>query len=416
MASDELRGGMSARPAVEAQLREQAARVLGVLVRRHGDFDRCEDAVQEALLEAHLTWREVPERPFGWLLTVAERRLVDGLRSDTARTRREERHALLEPEAIAHVDVSDDPDDDTLALLLLCCHPDLPPPSQVALTLRAVGGLTTDEIARALLIPPATLAQRIVRAKARLRGVAFGEPPAPERGPRVAAVLHVLYLLFTEGHAASRGPDLVRDDLAVEALRLTRRLHAALPEDGEVQGLLALMLLIHARRASRLTSTGTLVPLPEQDRSSWDAAAIAEGLELVEDALAHRALGPYQLQAAIAAVHAEARDAAATDWRQILELYALLEGFGSNPVVTLNRAVAVGEVHGPQAGLAALDGLDEQLRHGDRHRVDAVRGYLLVMAGDELAAARAYARAAREATTRAERRHLAERAAQLRSG
>jgi RNA polymerase sigma factor (sigma-70 family) len=407
---------MSARPAVEAQLREQAARVLGVLVRRHGDFDRCEDAVQEALLEAHLTWREVPERPFGWLLTVAERRLVDGLRSDTARTRREERHALLEPEAIAHVDASDDPADDTLALLLLCCHPDLPPPSQVALTLRAVGGLTTDEIARALLIPPATLAQRIVRAKARLRGVAFGEPPAPERGPRVAAVLHVLYLLFTEGHTASRGPDLVRDDLAVEALRLTRRLHAALPEDGEVQGLLALMLLTHAHRASRLTSTGTLVPLPEQDRSSWDAAAIAEGLELVEDALAHRALGPYQLQAAIAAVHAEARDAAATDWRQILELYALLEGFGSNPVVTLNRAVAVGEVHGPQAGLATLDGLDEQLRHGDRHRVDAVRGHLLVMAGDEQAAARAYARAAREATTRPERRHLAERAAQLRSG
>lgn len=405
---------MSARPAVEAQLREQAPRVLSLLIRRHGDFDRCEDAVQEALLQAHIEWREVPERPFGWLLTVAERRFIDGLRSDTARARREKRLALLETVATAGTDVLDE-QDDTLSLLFLCCHPDLPPASQIALTLRAVGGLTTDEIASALLVSPATLAQRIVRAKARLRGVTFGEPPVPERGPRWAAVLQVLYLLFTEGHTASAGPDLVRDDLAVEAMRVTRRLHAALPEDGEVQGLLALMLLTHARRASRLTSAGALVPLAEQDRSRWDADAIAEGLALIEDALAHRALGPYQLQAAIAAVHAETHNAGATDWPQIVELYALLEGFGRNPVVTLNRAVAVGEVHGPQAGLATLGGLDEELRHGERHRFHAVRGHLLAMAGDEQAAARAYARAAREATTQAERRHLAERAAQLRS-
>ena len=240
---------MTARSAIELQLREQAPRILGVLVRRHGDFDRCEDAVQEALLEAHLAWRDVPERPFGWLLTVAERRFVDGLRSDAARARREQSEALLEPLATAGIDGLDE-QDDTLSLLFLCCHPDLPPPSQIALTLRAVGGLTTDEIARTLLVSPATLAQRIVRAKARLRGVTFGEPPAPERGPRLAAVLHVLYLLFTEGHTTSSGPDLVRDDLAVEALRLTRRLRAGIPDDGEVQGLMALMLLIHARRAA----------------------------------------------------------------------------------------------------------------------------------------------------------------------
>lgn len=405
---------MTARQAVEAELREQAPRVLGVLVRRHGDFDRCEDAVQEALLEAHLAWRDVPERPFGWLLTVAERRYVDAVRSDVARARREERQARLEPEPEATRDEADDGEqEDTLALLLLCCHPSLPAASQIALTLRAVGGLTTAEIARALLVPEATLAQRIVRAKARLRGVAFGEPPEPERGPRLAAVLQVLYLMFTEGHVASAGPDLVRDDLAVEALRLTRRLHAALPDDGEVQGLLALMLLAHARRASRLAADGALVPLADQDRARWDAGLIAEGVALVEEALARRPPGPYAVQAAIAALHAEAPDAASTDWPQILALYDVLEGFGPNPVVALNRAVAVDEVHGPQAGLAALEGLDDELRHGDRHRLHAVRGHLLERAGDAGAAAREYEAAAREAATPAERRHLAERAARL---
>jgi RNA polymerase sigma factor (sigma-70 family) len=393
------------RVSTEAVLREQAPRVLGVLVRRHGDFERCEDAVQEALLEAHLAWREVPDKPFAWLLTVAERRLIDGLRSDIARMRREQRQAGL---AMPAASVSEH--DDTLALFLLCCHPDLPAPSQIALTLRAVGGLTTEEIARALLVSPSALAQRIVRAKARLRGVAFGEPPEPERGPRLAAVLHVLYLMFTEGHTASSGPDLVRDDLAVEAIRLTRKLHAALPEDGELSGLLALMLLTHARRDSRLTADGALVPLAEQDRSRWDAAGIAEGVALVEHALARGALGPYQLQAAITALHTEA----ATDWPQILALYDLLAAFGPNPVVTLNRAVALGEVRGPRAGLEALEGLD--LRHGDRHRLDAVRGYLLDKAGDAPAAAAAYERAAREAATPAERRHLAERAARLNPG
>jgi RNA polymerase sigma factor (sigma-70 family) len=389
----------------EAVLREQAPRVLGVLIRRHGDFERCEDAVQEALLEAHLAWRKVPDKPFAWLLTVAERRLIDGLRSDMARARREQREARL---AVPAQPVSER--DDTLALFLLCCHPDLPMPSQIALTLRAVGGLTTEEIARALLVSPSSLAQRIVRAKARLRGVAFGEPPEPERGPRLAAVLHVLYLMFTEGHTASSGPDLVRDDLAVEAIRLTRRLHVALPEDGELSGLLALMLLTHSRRDSRVTADGALVPLAEQDRSRWDAAGIAEGVSLVERALARGALGPYQLQAAITALHTEAP----TDWPQILALYDLLAAFGPNPVVTLNRAVALGEVRGPRAGLEALEGLD--LRHGDRHRLDAVRGYLLDKAGDAPAAAAAYGRAAREAATPAERRHLAERAARLKPG
>jgi RNA polymerase sigma factor (sigma-70 family) len=400
---------VSASRAVELELREQAPRVLAALVRRHGDFDRCEDAVQEALVEAHLAWRDVPERPFGWLLTVAERRFVDSVRSDSARARREERLAALAPPPSAG---RDDGGDDTLELLLLCCHPSLPVASQVALALRAVAGLTTAEIARALLTSESALAQRIVRAKARLRGVPFGDPPAVERGPRLAAVLHVLYLIFTESHVASGGADLVRDDLAAEALRLTRRVHAALPGDGEVQSLLALMLLTVARRKSRLTADGALVPLPEQDRAQWDAAAIGEGTALVEDALAKGPAGPYGLQAAIAALHAEAPDGDSTDWPQILALYDLLAGLDANPVVALNRAVALGEVEGPQVALAALTGIDGRLRHGDRHRVHAVRGYLLARAGDAHAAALAYERAAREATTPAEHRHLAARAAE----
>ena len=400
---------MTASRAVELELRQQAPRALAALVRRHGDFDRCEDAVQEALVEAHLAWREIPERPFGWLLTVAERRFVDSVRSDSARTRREGRHAALASPPPAPPEGGGD---DTLDLLLLCCHPSLPAASQVALALRAVVGLTTAEIARALLISESALAQRIVRAKARLRGVPFGEPPAVEPGPRLAAVLRVLYLIFTEGHVASGGRDLVRDDLATEALRLIRRVHVALPGDGEVQSLLALMLLTVARRTSRVTADGALVPLPEQNREHWDAAMIAEGTALVEDALASGPAGPYGLQAAIAALHAEAPDAASTDWPQILALYDLLMGLDPNPVVALNRAVALGEVEGPQAGLAALTDLDGELRHGDRHRLHAVRGYLLARTGDACEAARAYERAAGDAPTPAERRHLVARAAE----
>jgi RNA polymerase sigma factor (sigma-70 family) len=402
--------------AIEDELRAQAPRVLATLIRRHGQFDRCEDAVQEALIEAHRTWRHVPERPFGWLLTVAERRLVDERRRDAARARREERVAREAPVALVADRREDQPGgdgDDELALLLLCCHPDLTPASQIALTLRAVGGLTTTQVARALLSSEQTIAQRIARAKARLRGVPFGSPPALEPSARLDAALHVAYLIFTEGHAASVGPELQRDDLAAEAIRLTRRVHAALPDDPRVQGLLALMLLTHARRATRVSADGELVPLAEQDRSRWDRAMIAEGVALVEVALKTGPLEPYPLQAAIAAVHAEARDADATDWPQILALFDLLRHFGHNPVVELNRAVAVGEVHGGRQGLANLDALQHDPRIAADHRLDAVRGHLLAKAGEHAAAAQAYARAARRAPALPERRYLARRASEL---
>jgi RNA polymerase sigma factor (sigma-70 family) len=405
---------MDAPDAIEAELRAQAPRVLGTLMRRHGQLDRCEDAVQEALLAAYRSWRHVPERPFGWLLTVAERRLVDEHRRDAARTRREERAAREAPvTAVAEPDEGDPGDDDTLTLLLLCCHPDLAPPSQIALTLRAVGGLTTAQVGRLLLSSEQTVGQRIVRAKARLRGVPFGMPPALERGPRLDAVLQVLYLMFTEGHVASVGPELQRDDLAAEAIRLTRALRVALPDDANVEGLLALMLLTHARRASRV-SDGELVPLAEQDRSLWDLAMIAEGVSLVERALGRKPLGRYPLQAAIAAIHAEAADGEATDWPQILALFDLLRRLDDNPVVELNRAVAVGQVEGGRRGLAALDGLARDPRVGSDHRLDAVRGHLLALVGDYAAAAQAYARAARRAPALPERRYLARRAAELR--
>jgi len=404
---------VDARPAIETELRAQAPRVLATLMRRHGQLDRCEDAVQEALLAAYRTWRHVPERPFGWLLTVAERRLIDEQRRDAARARREERAAReARVTAIAGPGEDGPGGDDALSLLALCCHPDLAPPAQIALTLRAVGGLTTAQVARALLSSERTIAQRIVRAKARLRGVPFGMPVALGRGPRLDSVLQVLYLIFTEGHVASVGPELQRNDLAAEAVRLARTLHAALPDDADVEGLLALMLLTHARRAARV-SDGELVPLAQQDRSRWDRAMIAEGVALVERALARGPLGPYPLQAAIAAVHAEAPDGEATDWRQILALFDLLRQFGENPVVELNRAVAVGEVQGGRRGLAVLDRLERDPRVGGDHRLDAVRGHLLALVGDDAAAAQAYARAARRAPALPERRYLARRAAEL---
>jgi len=391
--------------ALNAALREHAPRVLATLIRRHGDFARCEYVVQEALLEAYLQWEHVPEHPFGWLLTVASRRLTDTLRQDASRVAREERVFREDVPAGA---VSDD--DDTLALLLLCCHPSLAPSAQIPLTLRAFGGLTTAEIAAALLTTPATIAQRIVRAKQRLRDVEFGLPPDPP----IAGVTQVLYLIFNEGHMASSGAALRRDDLATEAIRLARELRRMRPRDAEVAGLLALMLLHDARRAARTTDDGSLVPLEEQDRSRWDGALIAEGIELVEFAVtAQRPPGPYALQAAIVAVHAEATTAEQTDWPQILALYDLLVAAHPNPVTALNRAVAVGEVHGPAAGLAALEPLAGDPRLG--HRLDAVRGHFLARAGDASAAADAYARAAAAAPQDTERRHLATRAEDLKN-
>jgi RNA polymerase sigma factor (sigma-70 family) len=398
-------------------LRELAPQVLGLLVRRHGQFDACEDAVQEALLEASVQWPErgVPDNPRGWLLTVAGRRLTDQFRSESARRRREESAAALGPAEVLPGPEEDQPPaaDDTLTLLFLCCHPELSPASQLALTLRAVGGLTTAEIARAFLVPEATMAQRISRAKQKLRGARFAPPPEAERAERLTVVLHVLYLIFNEGYTASSGPELARAELTAEAVRLTRTLRRALPEDGEVAGLLALMLLTDARRAARIGPDGGLVPLAEQDRSRWDRAAIAEGVELVTTALTRGPLGPYQLQAAIAAVHDEAPSTDETDWAEVLGLYALLERLWPSPMVTLNAAVAAAMVAGPEAGLARLRALDGDERMAGNHRLDAVRAHLLEQAGDAESARDLYRRAARTTTSLPERRYLESRAQRL---
>jgi RNA polymerase sigma factor (sigma-70 family) len=406
---------------VEELLRELAPQVTGTLVRRFGQFDLSEDAVQEALLAAAVQWPEagIPERPRGWLVTVASRRLTDQVRGESARRRREEAVAASSPadELVAPGPDADLPaaNDDTLTLLFLCCHPALSPPSQVALTLRAVGGLTTAQVARAFLVPEATMAQRISRAKQRIKaaGARFAMPPPAERAERLRVVLQVLYLIFNEGYAASSGPDLQRADLTSEAIRLTRELYRLLPEDGEVAGLLALMLLTDARRPARTRPDGSLVPLAEQDRSRWDARAIAEGVALVTGTLARAPLGPYQLQAAIAAVHDEAARAEDTDWRQILVLYELLERVAPSPVVTLNHAVAVAMVRGPRAGLELLATLDGDDRLAGHHRLDAVRAHLLELAGDREAAREHYRAAARATTSLPEQRYLESRAARL---
>ncbi|MCP3804024.1 sigma-70 family RNA polymerase sigma factor [Allokutzneria sp. A3M-2-11 16] len=384
------------------QLRELTPQVLGALVRRYGHFDLAEDAVQEALLAAATQWpREgVPDNPRAWLITVASRRLTDLLRQDEARRRRETTVAALE-EPLVPEDIP--ADDDTLELLALCCHPALSQVSQVALTLRAVGGLTTAEIARAFLVPETTMAQRISRAKQRVRGAAFA---APED---MAPVLGVLYLIFTEGHTASSGDRVSRADLTSEAIRLTRLLHRALPEDGEVTGLLALMLLTEARRAARTRQDGTLVPLAEQDRLLWDRALIAEGTTLITQSLQDNVIGPYQVQAAIAAVHAEAPGTDETDWPQIVALYGLLTDLTDNPMITLNHAVAVAAVDGPRAGLDLLAPLDEDPRVAGHHRLSAVRGHLLEQAGDQEAALACYRRAAERTASEPERRYLSER-------
>jgi len=406
--------------AAEDLLRGLAPQVVGALVRRYGHLDSSEEAVQEALAAAVTQWPRdgLPEDPRAWLITVASRRLTDQLRSDEARRRREEADALRRP-ADEHVApaAGDEPpaEDDTLQVLLLCCHPALSPPSRVALTLRAVGGLTTAEIAAAYLVPEATLAQRISRAKQRIdaAGRSFGPPPAPERGERLRSALQVLYLIFNEGYTASSGLNLQRRELTAEAMRLTREVHRLLPEDGEVAGLLALMLLTDARRAARTARDGSIVPLADQDRSLWDAAAIAEGTALVTRALRHAAIGPYQLQAAIAAVHAEAPRAEATDWPQILALYGLLERVAPGPMVSLNRTVAYAMVHGPEAGLARLAQLEDDERLARHHRFAAVRAHLLERAGDHGAARAAYKLAGRRATSFPERRYLEGRAARL---
>jgi RNA polymerase sigma factor (sigma-70 family) len=408
---------------VEDLLRELAPQVLGALVRRFRQFDACEDAVQEALLAAAAQWPEdgVPANPRGWLVTVASRRMTDHVRSESARRRREEVDAAERPADAVVVAAADHdlgaPGDDTLTLLFLCCHPSLSPPSQLALTLRAVGGLTTAEIARAFLVPEATMAQRISRAKQRIRadGATFELPPADERPDRLRVVLQVLYLMFNEGYTTSGGPDLQRTDLGDEAVRLTRAVHRLLPDDGEVAGLLALMILTHARRAARTGPSGELIPLAEQDRSRWDHEAIAEGVDLVTRTLASAALGPYQVQAAIAAVHDEAETAADTDWLQILALYDVLAALAPNPMVTLNHAVARAMVLGPEAGLEMLVSLDDDERMAGHHRLHAVRAHLREMAGDTAAARAGYLEAARRTASTPEQRYLEGRAARLRA-
>ena len=410
---------------IEDLLRPLARQVLGTLVRRYGQFDACEDAVQEALLDASVQWADhgVPDSPKGWLITVASRRLTDQWRSEAARRRREITVAALEPPAAGPGDPGDprpgDADqDDTLTLLFLCCHPALPPASQVALTLRAVGGLTTAEIARAFLVPEPTMAQRISRAKQRIKasGTGFGLPAQPERSERLPVVLHVLYLIFNEGYLASSGPGVHRAELTAEAIRLTRAVHALLPDDGEVTGLLALMLLTDARRAARTRPDGTPVPLAEQDRTRWDRDAISEGVTLVSRALASALPGPYQIQAAIAAIHDEAARAEDTDWPQIVALYGLLERLTPGPAVTINRAVAVAMVRGPGAGLEVLATLDGDGRVSGSHRADAVRAHLLELAGDLAAARAAFTRAARRTTSLPEQRYLQAQAARLGEG
>ncbi|MFD6715803.1 RNA polymerase subunit sigma-24 [Micromonospora sp. TSRI0369] len=407
-------------PAVEDLLRTLAPQVLGVLVRRHGQFYACEDAVQEALLAAAVQWPEqgLPDHPRSWLVTVATRRLTDEWRREHARRAREVAVAVRQPAYATVAPPADEEPpsgDDTLKLLFLCCHPALPVSAQVALTLRAVGGLSTAEIARAYLVPEATMSQRIRRAKQRIEaaGARFTLPSPADRDERLGAVLRVLYLVFNEGYAASSGEALHRAELTAEAIRLARELRRLLPDDGEVAGLLALMLLTDAHRAARTGPDGELVPLAEQDRGRWDRAAIEEGVALVTEALTWSSPGPYQVQAAIAAVHAEAPSAATTDWPQIVALYRVLAHIAPNPMVTLNQAVAVAMVDGPRAGLALLEPLDADGRTAGHHRLAAVRAHLLDLAGDRADARAAYLAAARATTSLPERRYLQARAARL---
>jgi RNA polymerase sigma factor (sigma-70 family) len=404
----------------EDLLRRLAPQVLGALVRRYGHFDIAEDAVQEALLAAATQWlaEGVPGNPRGWLITVASRRLTDMLRAEQARQRREDAVARQVPSGQWLAPAADAPAtdrDDTLTLLFMCCHPALSPASQIALTLRAVGGLTSAEISRAFLVPEAAMTRRITRAKQAIKdsGTGFAMPAPHERASRLAAVLHALYLIFNEGYAATSGTGLTRPDLSGEAIRLARMLHELLPGDSEVAGLLALMLLTDARRPARTGPGGELVPMADQDRRLWDSGLINEGVTLLTRALRSGAPGPYQLQAAIAAIHDEAPSAERTDWPQLVALYELLMSISDNPVVTLNHAVAVAMARGPRAGLDLLADLDSDQRIASGHRLPAVRAHLLEMAGDQAAARQAYLEAARRATSLPHQRYLHARAAHL---
>ncbi|MPZ97038.1 MAG: sigma-70 family RNA polymerase sigma factor [Propionibacteriales bacterium] len=409
---------------VEDLLRRLAPQVLGAVVRRYGHFDTAEDAVQEALLAAATQWPRdgLPDSPRGWLITVASRRLTDLLRSEQARRRREDTVAQwqlpdqsLAPAADTWPSAASPDSDDTLVLLFLCCHPSLAPAGQIALTLRAVGGLTTTEIARAFLVPEPTMARRISRAKQRIKdsGLPFALPPGPEQIERLGAVLHVLYLIFNEGYAATSGPSLHRVELSAEAIRLTRLVHGLLPDDGEVTGLLALMVLTDARRPARTGPDGELISMAEQDRCRWDADQIAEGVALITAALPKGVTGPYQLQAAIAALHDEAPSAEATDWPQIVALYGLLMQTADNPVVALNHAVAVAMARGARAGLDLLGGLESDQRIAGDHRLYAVRAHLLDLAGDRAAARDSYRAAAERTTSIPKQRYLHGRADRL---
>ena len=406
-------------PQTERLLRDLAPQVLGSVIRRYGDFSAAEDAVQEALIAASVQWpvEGLPDNPRGWLIQVASRRMTDHLRSDSARRRREA-HALSQRTADEHAAPAPDTDperDDTLILLFMCCHPALTASSAIALTLRAVGGLTTAEIANAFLVPEATMAQRISRAKQSIKksDVPFQLPMNQERAARLATVLHVLYLIFNEGYLTTAGPDLQRSDLSREAIRLARAMRRLMPDEAEVAGLLALMLLTDARRDARTGAHGELIPLAEQDRSRWDRAAIAEGVAIVSAALTRGAIGAYQLQAAIAALHDEAARAEDTDWPQILALYGLLDRIADNPMVRLNHAIALAMVQGAAAGLERLAALDRDERLAGHYRLDAVRGHLFEMLGDRAAAIAHYRAAAEKTASLPERAYLAARAATL---
>ena len=401
-------------------LRPLAPQVLGAVVRRYGHFDLAEDATQEALLAASIQWPRdgLPENPKAWLISVASRRLTDMLRSEQARRHREDavaEWALTERGAAQVGERQPGESDDTLVLLFMCCHPSLSTASQIALTLRAVGGLSAAEIARALLGSEQTVTRRITRAKQSIKdsGTPFALPGLDDLPTRLRAVLRILYLIFNEGYAATAGTALMRVDLADEAIRLARALHAGLPGDTEVSGLLALMLLVHARHRARTSADGSLIPMAEQDRSRWDRGLITEGTALLTAALPRGPTGPYQLQAAIAAVHDEAVSAEATDWPQIAALYEVLLRLDDNPVVALNHAVAVSMIAGPRAGLELVDGLDADPRINADRRFHAVRAHLLEMAGDDAAALEAYRAAAQAATNLQQLRYLNEQIGRL---
>jgi RNA polymerase sigma factor (sigma-70 family) len=408
-------------PHIAHLLRDLAPRVLAVVARRHDDFAAAEDAVQDALIAAASQWPDagIPDNPKGWLYHVARRRLTDQMRSESARRRREEAVAaelIDEPSTVAPADAEMvSGEDDALVLLYMCCHPALTGPSSIALTLRAVGGLTTTEIASAFLVPEATMAQRISRAKQSIKTsrIPFSMPGESDRAARLHAVLHVLYLIFSEGYTASNGASLHRADLSNEAIRLTRVVRQALPRNSEVAGLLALMLLTDARRAARATADGELIPLDEQDRSRWDRASIEEGRALVAEALTTGGAGLYAIQAAIAALHDEAPRAADTDWPQILALYEVLKRLSDNPMIALNHAIAYAMVRGPAAGLALLDALDDDSRIRGHYRLDAVRAHLLERMGDAGGAIARYRAAARRTASTPERNYLLMKAARL---